>query len=70
MRTIARGNTPENCQKRVDALKKGGWESITDVIRDPSPSISESFVCVMEIKDTPFNKNNEKKRFNHGHYGF
>jgi hypothetical protein len=60
---IARGNTPENCTKRVNQLKKDGWTPISDVKIDPSPTIDLSWVCVLEKpgeikkdRKSPFNK--------------
>lgn len=57
MRTIARGNTIQNCQKQVNHLKCAGWTPITEIKLDPSPSIDISFVCVLE---RPENKNANK----------
>jgi hypothetical protein len=71
MRMIARGNTPENCTKRVNQLKKEGWKPITDVKLDPSPSIDLSWVCVLErdLKGDIPESFGKKRRFNHGRYG-
>lgn len=48
MRMIARGNTPEYCQQRVNQLSKAGWKPITEVKVDPTPTIDISWVCVLE----------------------
>jgi hypothetical protein len=62
MRMIARGNTPETCQKRVNLLKKDGWTQITDINMDPSPTIDCSWVCVLEREGEL--KNEKKHQWN------
>lgn len=64
MRTIARGNTPEHCQKRVTELTRGGWKQISEIKLDPTRTINISFVCVLERKDDPV----EKKKRNFGNF--
>lgn len=48
MRMIARGNTPEHCQQRVNQLTKDGWKQISEIKMDQTPTIDCSWVCVLE----------------------
>ena len=62
MRTIARGNTPEACQQRVNLLKRDKWKQISEIKQDPSPTIDLSWVAVMEREENPESLERKKKR--------
>ena len=63
MKRLARGDTPTECEKSRDRLKKNGWKAISDIKVDDSLAYMGeiSYVVVMERPDEP---GKTKKKWN------
>jgi hypothetical protein len=64
-RSLARGNTKNECQKAIDRMKRNFWNQISEIKEDPSLAYTGgdiSYVAVMEKKDDP--SKNKAHRWN------
>lgn len=54
MRTIIKGTSREEVQKRLDLMKKDGWKPVMEIKPNPDRwhcDSSASYVCVVENKE-------------------